>query len=61
MPIRGIRGAVNISADEPDVVIQAIQELLGAILDANPTLRPEDLASVLFTATADLHSAYPDF
>lgn len=59
MPIRGIRGAVNISADEPDVVIQAIQELLGAILDANPTLNPEDLASVLFTATPDLHSAYP--
>ncbi len=59
MPIRAIRGAVNISADEPDEVIQAILELLGAILDANPTLNPDDLASVLFTATPDLHSAYP--
>lgn len=59
MPIRGIRGAVNISADEPDEVFQATQELLTAILDANPTLKPDDLASVLFTATPDLHSAYP--
>ena len=59
MPIRGIRGAVNISTDEPDEVIQAIQELLGAILNANPTLHPDNLASVLFTATPDLHSAYP--
>ncbi len=59
MPIRGIRGAVNVSADEPDEVIQATRDLLGTILDANPTLNPDDLASVLFTATPDLHSAYP--
>ncbi len=59
MPIRGIRGAVNVSSDEPDEVIQATQELLGAILDANPTLHPGDLASVFFTATHDLLSAYP--
>lgn len=59
MPIRGIRGAVNISADEADEVFQATQELLGAILGANPTLNPDALASVLFTATPDLHSAYP--
>lgn len=59
MPIRGIRGAVNISADEAHELIQATQGLLGAILDANPTLQPEDLASVLFSATSDLRSAYP--
>jgi len=59
MPIRGIRGAVNISTDEAHEVIQTTQGLLGAILDANPTLHPEDLASVLFSATSDLHSAYP--
>jgi chorismate mutase len=59
MPLRGIRGAVNISADEPGEVIRATQELLGAILDANPTLHPDDIASVLFTATHDLISAYP--
>lgn len=59
MQLRGVRGAVNVSIDEPDEVIQATKELLGAILEANPSLYPEDLASVLFTATPDLRSAYP--
>jgi chorismate mutase len=59
MQVRGVRGAINISADEADVLIQATQELLNAILEANPGLRPEDLASVLFTTTPDLSSAYP--
>ena len=59
MPIRGIRGAVNVSVDEPDEVFRATKELLGAIQDANPTLHPDDCASVFFTATHDLTSAYP--
>jgi chorismate mutase len=59
MPIRGIRGAVNIASDEPDEVIQATQKLLESILEANPTLHPDNLASVLFTATPDLSSVYP--
>jgi chorismate mutase len=59
MPLRGVRGAVNISVDEPDQVLKATKNLLQAILDANPGLHPQDLASVLFTATSDLSSAYP--
>jgi len=59
MPIRGIRGAVNVSVDEQDEVFRATKELLRAIQDANPTLHPDDIASVLFTATHDLLSAYP--
>jgi chorismate mutase len=59
MQIRGVRGAVNVSVDEPEEVIRATKDLLGAILDANPSLFPEDLASVLFTTTPDLSSAYP--
>jgi chorismate mutase len=59
MQIRGVRGAVNVSVDEPEEVIRATKELLGAILEANPNLHPEDLASVLFTTTPDLSSVYP--
>ena len=59
MQLRGVRGAVNVSVDEPEKVIQATKELLGAILEANSSLFPEDLASVLFTTTPDLNSAYP--
>jgi chorismate mutase len=45
--------------DNTPAVIAATKELLLAILDANPTLRTTDLASVLFTVTDDLVSAYP--
>lgn len=59
MPLRGIRGATVVSADQPDVILRATRELLAAILEANPSLEPADLASGLFTLTEDLHAAYP--
>ena len=58
MPIRGIRGATTVSADEPDLVLQATRELLEAILDVNG-MNPEDVASALFTVTDDLASTFP--
>jgi len=59
MPIRGIRGATAAEIDEPQAVLSATRALLEAILEANPTLRTEDIASALFTVTGDLTSAYP--
>jgi chorismate mutase len=59
MSIRGIRGATTTPADEQQAVHQATRELLLAILEANPTLRPSDIASILFTVTDDIQSAYP--
>ena len=59
MTIRGIRGAITITADEPEQVLSATQELLTSILDANPALQTEDIASALFTVTEDIVSAYP--
>jgi len=59
MCIRGIRGATVADADEAQAILVATQELLLAILEANPTLRPEDLASILFTMTDDLSATYP--
>jgi chorismate mutase len=59
MPVRGIRGATVVDADQPEIVFTATRELLRAILDANPTLETRDLASVFFTLSADLSSAYP--
>ena len=32
MPIRGIRGATTVTADEPDLILQATRELLEEIL-----------------------------
>ncbi len=57
--MRGIRGAISVPRDLPEAISAATRELLCSILAANPGLRPEDLASVFFTVTEDLHSAYP--
>jgi chorismate mutase len=59
MPIRGIRGAITVTNDQPDLILQATRELLEAILDANEGMQPEDIASALFTVTEDLVSTFP--
>jgi chorismate mutase len=59
MPIRGIRGATTVTADEPDLILQGTRELLEEILAANEGMRPEDVASALFTVTDDLLSTFP--
>ena len=59
MALRGVRGATTVNQDEPQEILAATRDLLRAILDANPTLQPGDLASALFTLTADLSSVYP--
>ncbi len=59
MPIRGIRGATTVSADEPDLILEATRELLEAILQQNETMDPENVASALFTVTDDLASTFP--
>jgi chorismate mutase len=59
MPIRGIRGAITVTGDQPDLILLATRELLEAILDANEGMQPEDIASALFTVTEDLASTFP--
>ena len=59
MPIRGIRGATTVTADEPDLILQATRELLEEILAENRGMQPEDVASAIFTVTDDLASTFP--
>jgi chorismate mutase len=59
MPTRGIRGATTVSADEPDLILEATRELLEAILDSNEGMYPEDVGSAIFTVTDDLASTFP--
>jgi chorismate mutase len=69
MSVRGVRGAITICENdmrhsvgeqsEAEAILSATRELLLAILQANPSLRPEDIASVFFTTTDDLCSAFP--
>ena len=59
MPIRGIRGAITVTADEPELILQATRELLEEILAENEGMQPEDVASAIFTVTDDLTSTFP--
>jgi chorismate mutase len=59
MTMRGIRGATTIEFDQADQVLSATCELLEAICSANSQLQTTDIASALFTMTADIASANP--
>ena len=59
MPIRGIRGATTVTADEPVVILEATRELLELILKSNSEMRPVDVGSAIFTVTDDLVSTFP--
>ena len=59
MSIRGIRGAITITIDTKEEVLNATRELLDEIFTKNPDLDKEDIASAFFTTTEDVSSAYP--
>lgn len=59
MAVRGIRGATTVQKDVSEEILSAVRELLSDILQANPTLRPDDLASAVFSVTHDLQAVYP--
>ena len=56
--VRAVRGAITVDVDEPEEVRAATAELLGEVLARN-ALEPDDLISILFTATPDLVSEFP--
>ena len=57
-PVRAIRGAITVPADEPGQIRTAVFELLTAIMDEND-VAPADIISALFTSTPDLTSEFP--
>ena len=59
MPVRGVRGATVVLTDSPEAIHTGTSELLIALLAANQGLEPNEIASVFFTVTEDLVSAYP--
>lgn len=58
MACRGIRGATTVEANTAEAVLDATGELLAALAEANG-LAAEDIASAVFTVTADLDAAFP--
>ena len=60
MAVRAVRGATQIDRDDRDVVLAAASELVAAVLERN-AITPDDLISVIFTATPDITSEVPAY
>ena len=58
MRLRAARGAIRVPSDDGDALLGSTERLLSAVLQRN-TIDPEDLVSIMFTATEDLRSAFP--
>jgi chorismate mutase len=56
--VRALRGATTLERDERGHLFARTQELIAAVLTRND-LSEDDLISIVFTATDDVHSAYP--
>lgn len=60
MAVRAIRGATQVDRDDRELILDAVRELLARVLERNQ-LGVDDLISVLFTATDDLHAEFPAY
>jgi chorismate mutase len=58
MSLRAVRGAIQVEADERELILAATTELVTEIMVQNE-LMIDDVISVLFTATPDLTAEFP--
>lgn len=56
--LRGLRGATTAAANTSEAILQATEELLSALQQANG-FAPEDVESAIFTSSPDLTADYP--
>jgi chorismate mutase len=56
--MRALRGATTLDVDVASHVTERVCALVGAMLERNQVSK-DDLVSILFTATNDIHSIFP--
>ncbi len=56
--VRALRGATTVDEDDPQQITERVMEMLDALLDRNGLVH-DDLISILFTATDDIHASFP--
>lgn len=56
--MRGIRGAISVDRDDLDAITTATKRLLSEMVARNG-VELDDIASVLFSLTRDLHAGFP--
>lgn len=55
---RGIRGATTAAANTREAILEATRDMLVRLIEAN-NLRPDDIASAIFSTTSDLNAEFP--
>ena len=58
MPLRALRGATTVDVDVTEQVFERVITLLETMFARNG-IEKDQLVSVIFTATDDIHSAFP--
>ncbi len=58
MACRGIRGATTCEENTSASILKATRELLGLMIRRN-AIKPEDVASAIFSTTHDLNAEFP--
>ena len=53
-----VRGAVKVSSNDVNAILDATEELMKELISRND-LEPDGIVSVLFTATDDLNAEFP--
>jgi len=56
--VRAIRGAIQVDANEREVILEGTTELVAEVMARN-SLVPADVISVVFTTTPDLTAEFP--
>lgn len=58
MKVRAVRGATTVGSDTREGILAATGRLLAEMLERN-AIPPEEVVSIVFTATDDLAAAFP--
>lgn len=56
--VYAVRGAIALNEDTRDEVVNGTQTLLRELLSRN-SISPDDIVSIFFTATGDVHAEFP--
>lgn len=60
MTVRAVRGAIQVDANEREQILEGTSELVAEVLRRNG-IDPDDLISIIFTATRDLDADFPAY
>ena len=58
MKVRGVRGATTSDSNSREDILLAARDLITGIIEANEIVA-DDVASILFSTTADLNAEFP--